>query len=58
MDLDSISLLGRFIPIMGNTLGQTDRLNRKWTDGVNEIDFESKFMTTNVQVGLDQRMTK
>ena len=44
MDLDSISLLGRFMPIMGNALGhidgQTDRLNRKWTDGVNEIDFE------------------
>ena len=47
MDLDSISLLGRFIPIMENTLGhiedQTGRLNKKGTDEMNKIDFESKF---------------
>ena len=47
MDLDSISLLGRFIPIMGNTLGHIDdqpvRLNRKGADGVNKIDFEFQF---------------
>jgi len=44
MDLDSISLLDRFIPIMGNTLGHIDdwpdRLN-KGADGVNKIDSES-----------------
>ena len=62
MDLDSISLLGRFIPIMGNTLGhiddQTVRLNRKGTVGVNKIDFGSKFMKVIVQTGSDQQMAE